>query len=153
MLEFDIAHLRQHQALPEGLRFRFEFAGVRSVRAITFAAWPGEWPDMAGGTRDEQTRLLREYAAKGREESMAWADFEAAFAAADLLVWDADLVTGEDEAAVRLEGLADDERWCAAFLRAERLSVSRSDGVSFSLDQMIRLGEEYWDAFGRKPPR
>src|SRR5262245_34354063 len=84
VLNVDVAHLRKRLAAAENMTFVLRFEGVQSVRAAAFVLWPGEVPVISAGLpRTEQDRLVDEYQAKCREESVGWEPFEASLAGSD----------------------------------------------------------------------
>ena len=150
-LAFEVSYLRTHHHLPDDLLFQFRFTGVTSVRVTTFVHWPGPRPDKEGKSNEEQSYLVRECQSKGREESVNWDRFEANLKQSSLLVYDADLASGVRGSSLRLEGNWDDEYWYTIFIPSHELSVHRSDGAPFSLTELQRLGEDYWNHFaGRR---
>ena len=52
--------------------FFLHLNNVRSVRANVNFRWPGEFVVSKGASRDEESRLITEYQAKWREESIGW---------------------------------------------------------------------------------
>jgi len=145
-LECDSTHIRDFHGLPEEWRFRFRFSGVRSVRAVAF-----RFPqlDYFGKTPEEQARLYSEAARKGREETVGWREFEREVRDTQFEVTDAAFVRSEDEVALRLGGFLASGPWSCIYIRAAQLTVDRSDGISFSLDELKGMGEAYWEAFSR----
>jgi hypothetical protein len=81
---------------------------------------------------------------------MAWSELETEVVGCGLVVIQAHLACGGDAATLRIEGLLDGDRWCALFLRAGDVSVGRSDGVDFTVDELLSIGTAYWDAFDRQ---
>jgi hypothetical protein len=77
-LSCEIEHLRSFNGLPEGLKFVLSLDGVQSARVLRYAIWPGEFTIPPGVSREEEARLVADYQAKWREESVAWSEFEAA---------------------------------------------------------------------------
>jgi hypothetical protein len=150
VLELRIFYLREQPDQQEGLSIRIRLADVTSVRAITFVHWPGPAPEKYGKSNDEQTRLVSEYQAKGREETFSWSELENALTTADFGVLQAWLASGEEGLTLHLEGVMDDEHWCALYVRAGSLSISRNDGSGMTLDELEELGEAYWQELGRK---
>ena len=151
VLEFETLHLQGWRGTPEDLRFRFLLTGVSSVRAATGVPWPGPAPDVTGKPYEEQNRLIEAYQAKWREESVSWREFEERLATGIRFeVLHAELAQHERTATLYLGGMLDDEAWHSLFLRAAQLSVSRSDGEPFSLDALIALGDDYWEAFSQR---
>jgi hypothetical protein len=77
-LTCEIEHLRSFNGLPEGLKFVLSLDGVQSARVLRYAIWPGEFAIPTGVSREEEARLVADYQAKSREESVTWSVFEAA---------------------------------------------------------------------------
>jgi hypothetical protein len=44
----------------------------------------------------------------------------------------------------------DDETYPELFLHAEGLTILKNDGESLSLEQFLKLGESYWEAFAAR---
>jgi hypothetical protein len=72
-LEFEVTHLNEHK---DALRFIFTLSGVESIRALKWQNWSGDFHAPTDVSYDENIRLVSEYKAKGREESVTWSDFE-----------------------------------------------------------------------------
>jgi hypothetical protein len=144
VLQFDVWYLRQYHGLPDDLSFRFSLSGVASLRASIYVHWPGPLSIPAGVGREEEARLVSEYRAKGREESIAWREFETTLSLNGFEVGDACLASGEDQITLRIEGTLGGDHWCNLILRAVSLSVIRTDGTMLSLDQFLDLGRAYW---------
>jgi hypothetical protein len=127
---------------------------VRSVRAVIWVAWPGEFNASEGITNDERSRLQNEYWAKFRDESISWDTFESSIGAGYMEVHHASLACREKIRTLRVEGFlcTDDDRgpFCVAFASFTGLEMSRSDGVEIDFEEFCRLGEAYWDAFGKR---
>jgi hypothetical protein len=159
MLEFDVFYIREHHHLPDNCLFEFYFTDIRSVRAITYSypdppklngmSIPAP-PAIVGMRVEDKLRLKGEYVQKGRYETVTWGEFEKALADAEFEVHDAEIVQGEEVVTLRLWGMLGGEDWHQLVLRASRLSVHRSDDVAFSLDDLIALGNAYWEAFSQR---
>jgi hypothetical protein len=149
--EFDIRHIREFGELPEGVRFLFLFDEVRSARATVEVPWPAPLPETRGKSREEVRRLLTEHRRKGREESITWDEIEQSALKSEGLAFDADYAENESGVAFRLFcNLLQEEMWPTLTVSAGRLRIERSDGAAISLDELVRLGEGYWDAFDSK---
>ena len=98
--------------------------------------------------REEHSRLLEEYQAKGREETLTWEDLEASVNAGFLDVMEAHWVASQAQIALQIKGtLLNEDVWCELSLRGDSLTLTRSDGEPFSLEEFIAIGEDYWDKF------
>lgn len=150
-MEIDVPHVRKFHGFGEGTRFVLVFQGVESVRVSVFAAWPGPVPGDAGTSHAGYARWMKEYPAKGREESLGWGDFVAAFPTNTLDIYSAEIAPGENTAStVRLVGTlqGDDDRYVTVFLRAEGVLIRQTgDGGDLTLEQFIELGKSYWKAW------
>ena len=150
-LEFETPHLQGWRGTPEDLRFCFLLSGVSSVRVATCVPWPGPAPDVTGKPYAEQNRLIHAYQAKWREESVNWREFEERLSTGiSLEVLHAELAQNESSATLYLGGRLDYDEWHSLYLRAAQISASRSDGEPFSLDALIALGDDYWEAFSER---
>jgi hypothetical protein len=104
-------------------------------------------------------RLTAEYHSKGREVSIGWAEVEAASAQQSMDVLEAMLAQGQAGVAFRAGALTHSrgsrggDLWFNLFIRGGAVAVLRSDGVPCGLDELMRLGDQYWDDFGssRRP--
>ena len=59
----------------------------------------------------------------------------------------ADLASGTNAVALRLEVHAEDQGLQILTIAAEELLIRRCDGQDVTLEALLRLGEEYWSAF------
>ena len=137
---------------------------MQSARVVHFAVWPGEFSVPAGVAREEEARLIAGYQSKWREESLSWSALETALSMECkqvLDIADATLATSTDNSvALRVGGLLNYTEYRELFLRAERLTLTRGDGQELGIAGLLKMGEEYWDAFERRknddtegPPR
>ncbi len=150
-IDVDVFYIREHHGLPDSYRFRLAIHGVTAARAARYVAWPGGYAASAGASRDEEARAIADYQAKWREESVTWDDFERVTSNGDHEILEASFARGEG-VAVRFycatnEGNAHDVVVCG-----ERLSVTGSDGAEIGVEQLIAMGEAYWDAFAARTP-
>ncbi|HEX4001901.1 MAG TPA: hypothetical protein VHX36_04590 [Candidatus Acidoferrales bacterium] len=149
----DVEHLRHFYRLPEVFEIILDLEGVQSARVYRYSIWPGEFSLPAGLSREEESRLVLEYQSKWREESLSWAEFENAITREDeqvLDIADATLATSKDSAALRLRGHLNYTVYHEVFLRAEKLTISGSDGKIFGLQEFHEFGQVFWDAFSRR---
>ena len=151
-LEFRVSHLVDE--IGDDLRFFLHLHDVESVRANVYFRWPGEFSIPEGTTRDEECRLIEEYQAKWREESIGWLSFEGSLSTDPLQISEAELARGGGGVALKLGGHLDGERfhdlYCSVFVRGSRVSASRSDEKPFSLEQFVEMGRQYWEEFSRR---
>jgi hypothetical protein len=151
-LEFRVGYLSEFHKLPEELTFNLRLCGVQSVRVAQSVPWPGEFSVPQGTSRPEETRLIDEYQAKWREESVSWPEFEARLASSE------DVAEVMDAACLQIEPgqfalrllLCIDPNYPTLFLRSESAEVARSDGQPTSLAEFLKLGEDYWEAFAAR---
>lgn len=149
----DIEHLREFHGFPERFQLILEVQGVQSARVFRYSIWPGEFSVPAGVSREEESRLVLEYQGKWREESFSWSEFEKTVTRECeqvLDIADAALATSKDSVALRLRGHLNYTVYHEVFLRAERLTISGSNGKIFGLKEFQGLGEAYWEAFSRR---
>jgi hypothetical protein len=149
----DAEHLREFHRLPEGFQLILDLQGVQSARVYRYSIWPGEFSVPSGVSREEETRLVLEYQAKWRQESLSWTEFENAITRECeqvLDIADATLATSNDSVALRLRGHLNHTVYHEVFLRAERLIISGSDGRIFGLKEFQGFGEAFWEAFSRR---
>lgn len=149
----DVEHLRQFHRLPEGFQLILALEGVQSARVFRYSIWPGEFSVPSGVSREEESRLVLEYQAKWREESLSWREFEKAITRECeqiLDIADATLATSKDSVALRLRGHLNYTVYHEVFLRADKLTISGSNGRIFGLKEFQEFGEAYWEAFSRR---
>jgi len=148
IMTFDAFYIREYHNLPEGTLFDFIFDGVTSARVTTYAIWPGKFAVPKKASREEEDRLIKEYQSKWREESLGWNDFEKSLQKkeASLTVLDPELALTDSAVSIKIGGLLND-KYHNMFIRASNLTIKRSDGKSLRLDDFIKLGREYWQAF------
>ena len=153
-LTCEIEHLRSFNGLPEGLNFVLSLDGVQSARVLRYAIWPGEFAIPTGVSREEEARLVADYQAKWREESVTWRVFEAAIMRENEQVLDISDATvalsPEREIALRLCGHLNYATYHEVFIRATRLSVSDTVGTKLAIEEFQTLGQLYWDAFATR---
>ena len=56
----------------------------------------------------------------------------------------------DNSVALRISGLLNYAPYRELFLRVERLTVSRGDGQELGITALLKMAEEYWDAFERR---
>ena len=151
----DVEHLREFHGLPEGFQLILKVEGIQSARVCRYSIWPGEFSVPSGVSHEEESRLVLEYQAKWREESFSWTDFEKVVTRESdqvLDIMDAALATSRDSVALRLRGHLNYTEYHEVFLRAEKLTISGSDGKIFGIREFQEFGETFWEAFSRRQP-
>ena len=149
----DVEHLREFHRLPEGFQLILKLEGIQSARVFRYSIWPGDFSVPPGVSHEEESLLVLEYQAKWREESFSWTEFEKAITRECeqvLDIIDAALATSQDSVALRLRGHLNYTVYHEVFLRAEKLTISGSNGRIFALKEFQGLGEAFWDAFSRR---
>jgi hypothetical protein len=153
-LHLESDHLLEFQKLPLEMQFLLRLDGVQSARVVHYAVWPGEFSVPAGVAREEEARLIAAYQSKWREESLSWSALESALSMECkqvIDIADAALATSADNSvALRISGLLNYTEYRELFLRAERLTLTRGDGQELGIAGLLKMGEEYWDAFERQ---
>src|SRR5216684_1782073 len=149
-LHVEIENLRIFHQWPLDMHFVFRLEGVQSARAVKYSIWPGTFAVPPGVSKEEQERLDAEYQAKWREESANWNDLEKAVTAEHkqvIDIVDASLATEKDgSVALRISGLLNYTAYHQIFLRAEKLTISRTDAGKVTIAELLKLGAAYWDA-------
>jgi hypothetical protein len=149
-LNLEIENLRIFYQWPLDVQFVFRLGGVQSARVLKYSVWPGPFSLPPGVSKEEQERLVAEYQAKWREESLNWSDLEKAMTAEHnqvIDIADATLATEKNGAvALRISGLLNYTAYHELFLRAEKLTISRTDAGELTVAELLKLGESYWDA-------
>jgi hypothetical protein len=150
----EIEHLRLFHNFPEGWQFILNLEEVQSARIARYAVWPGEFSIPKGTSRAEESRMIAEYQSKWREESLTWADFEAKVTSEEEQVFDISNATlaasAEGTVALQICGNLNHATYRVIFLRAQRMTISGSDGQTFAVDQFLSFGAAYWEAFSRR---
>ena len=153
-LNLESDHLLEFHNLPLDMQFLLRLDGVQSARVVQHAGWPGEFSVPAGVSPEEQSRLITEYQSKCREESVSWAELEDALTTEYkqvLDIADATLAASSNNSvALRINGLLNYTEYRELFLRAERLTLTRGDGIDLGIDGLLKMGEAYWDAFEQR---
>src|SRR6202140_3776851 len=153
-LELESDNLFEFHILPLDMQFLLRLEGVQSARVVHYAVWPGEFSVPAGVAREEEARLIAEYQSKWREESLSGSELERALTAECkqvIDIADATLATSADNSvALRISGLLNYTSYRELFLRAEQLALSRGDGQDLGIAGLLKMGEDYWDAFERQ---
>ena len=153
-LNLESDHLLEFHNLPLDMQFLLRLDGVQSARVVQHAGWPGEFSVPAGVSPEEQSRLITEYQSKCREESVSWAELEDALTTEYkqvLDIADATLAASSNNSvALRINGLLNYTEYRELFLRAERLTLTRGDGMDLGIDGLLKMGEAYWDAFEQR---
>jgi hypothetical protein len=150
----EIEHLRSFHHFDDGFKFILALEGVQSARVVRYAIWPGGCSIPPGISREEERKLVVEYQSKWREESASWNEFEAGISRENeqvLDISDAVLATSHTgAAAIKLCGHLNYAVYHELFVRLEALKLSGSDGKQFELQEFLKLGEGYWEAFSRR---
>src|SRR5216683_7326070 len=153
-LHLESDHLLEFHNLPLDMQFLLRLDGVQSARVLHYSVWPGEFSVPAGVAREEEARLIAGYQSKWREESLSWSALETALSMECkqvLDIADATLATSTDNSvALRIGGFLNYTEYRELFLRAERLTLTRGDGQGLGIAGLLKMGEEYWDAFERR---
>jgi hypothetical protein len=153
-LNLEIEHLRIFYELPLDMQFLFRFEGAQSARVLKYSVWPGTFSIPKGVSKEEEARLVAEYQAKWREESVSWEDLEKSVTPEHkqvIDISDATLAVAENgSVALRIVGLFNYTTYHELFLRAERLAIFRSDAGELSVSDLLKLGEAYWDALEKQ---
>jgi hypothetical protein len=149
-LNLEIENLRIFYQWPLDMQFVFRLDGVQSARVVKYSIWPGPFTVPPGVSKEEEARLVAEYQAKWREESLSWSDLEKAMTAEHkqvIDITDATLATEKDgPVALRISGLLNYTTHHEIFLRAKKLTISRTDAGEITVPELLKLGEAYWDA-------
>jgi hypothetical protein len=154
-LKFWSSYIPEFHGFPKELEFTFQLDGVQSARSFHWELWPGGCSVPEGVSREEENRLIAEYRAKWRENSCSWPEVESRLSREKQApyVMDASFASGENgEVAIHVGVMLTDGEYYNLFVRAERLSVERTDGKPIDLERLIKLGEAYWEAYAARRP-
>jgi hypothetical protein len=153
-LNLEIEHLRIFYDLPLDMQFLIRLDGVQSARVARYSVWPGNFSVPKGVSKEEESRLVAEFQAKWREESVSWEDLEKSVTYEHkqvIDISDATLAVAENgSVALRIVGLFNYTTYHEVFLRAERLAIFRSDAGELLVSDLLKLGEAYWDALEKQ---
>ena len=146
----DIDHLRKFAELPDGITWQFVISSVSLRSVCRWEKWPGTAPELKGLSYTEQTAVVAEYQSKGCTLSIRWSDFEQAVNEHGLWLKDATLHRRDSD--IVLEGYGHDKDTDTFFefkLVGEQLQCERSDGKQASLEDLLTLGEAFWNDFSK----
>jgi len=156
--QFRSYHLQKHFGLPEDWIFQFRFEQVESVRVLTYER--PEHPDLAASdasgrelTQEEAYRCAVEANDRSRHVTTSWSCVELALAEEDSSfdVLEAEFVRyGEGPVALRLGGMLHSSDWHQLTIRAGGLTLSRGDRESFTLEELVAMGQAYWKHFSQR---
>jgi hypothetical protein len=146
--------LRIFYDLPLDMQFLIRLDGVQSARVARYSVWPGNFSVPKGVSKEEESRLVAEFQAKWREESVSWEDLEKSVTSEHkqvIDISDATLAVAENgSVALRIVGLFNYTTYHELFLRAERMTIFRSDAGELSVSDLLKLGEAYWAALEKQ---
>jgi hypothetical protein len=147
-LKFAVGYLRTFHQLPEQTEFVLTITGVESVRLIGSVKWPEEFRVPKGLSREEESKLVADYQANWREESLPWSNFEA-MATSGAEVLNATLALGDNALALQIGVMSERDSYFEAFIRGRAVSFSVADKTMTS-EEFLALGEAYWTAFANR---
>ena len=152
LFECKISHLLDESE--QDLKFLLLLEEVTSVRAFVYFRSEEKFSVPQSVSREEASRLIKEYQSRWREESIAWKDFEKNLPENPFSISDADIVSNENQTALKVGGPLDVDDYydlyCTIIARGSRIKASRSDGQDFNFEKLIKLGEDYWNSFGKR---
>lgn len=151
-IEFGAYHILEFHDMPKDMKFVFLFEKVTSARVCKYAIWPGKFERPDNISRDEETRLVNEYQSKWREESLGWNDFVEIIQDKEnnFDISHSEFATNGNELAFRIEGMLNDRSYHVIFIKASNLIIKKSNGEIISLDQFLRLGQDFWNDFAER---
>lgn len=122
---------------------------VTSVRAAGSFRRIGQFEEPKDASNEERNRLIKEYWAKWREETLTWSDFESALDTDPLQIMDASLVSHKNDNTLKVAGFLDgvkfDDIHFEIFVRGRSIGLSRSDDGNITLESFMDLGRNYWN--------
>jgi hypothetical protein len=65
-------------------------------------------------------------------------------------ITDGDIVSADGLVTLRLGVQMSNGEWYEVFMRAEGLSLTRTDQHEFTLAELLSLGRSYWEAFAKR---
>jgi hypothetical protein len=145
-------HWEFHQ-LPSDTRFRVILEGIRLVEALRFEPWPGrrDSPPSTPWKETEKQRQL-DYA-MGRLESTDWSEFVSQVQAGEgYEILHAALDTQSQSALLlKLEVLSyPNSTFRELRLHAEKLRVFIGPERELNLEEFLKFGNAYWEAFSAR---
>jgi hypothetical protein len=153
LLNFHIPYINEFHKFPDKMVFKFIFESVSSVRIVHFSMWPGNFSLPPDISREEESKLIEEYQSKWREESMDWNKFEKELVTSQNKLWikDANFALNDKQLSFKSYGHIDDKLY-EFYIRAERFKIFFKNRQVISLNDFLKLGRGYWEAF-RLPAR
>ena len=153
LLKFRIWHLVEEDS---DATFDMYLSHVTSARATISVRWPGEFSLPPGVSWKVTERLIAEYQAKGRQQSLGWTEFETAFPANLLVISNASLAVGAESGTLQLQGMLDGDTfghlYCEVCIAFNGLAIKTSENQELSLDEFDQLGIDYWEAWQKRKP-
>lgn len=155
-LEVSVRHLLNEVEKAKNVNFLLKVHEVNSVRVGIHTRPLEKFEEPANIFADERAKLLEEYYAKGRVESLSWRLFEEALSSDPLMVSDAGVAANDSALSLRIEGFLDGEKfddiYCEVFIRGGLITTARTDGETLSFEDFIRVGQDYWEDFSNRRP-
>ena len=151
-LHFDTYYLRSFHNLGEGITFSFLLKGVQSVRVFRWSVWPGDFRlPPAIGHWEEYQKKEAEFRKLWRQESESWGTFQSSVNSdEDAEITEGEVAIGVGVSTVRLGVQMGEGEWYEVFVRAEGLSIFRSDQQEVAISEFLSLGHAYWEAFDNR---
>jgi hypothetical protein len=140
----DSHFIKDFNKLPSNERFILSFQDVSSARVSAFSIWPGRFIECESETREEESRRIKEYQEKGREESVNWNDFEKKINKRHPYnVSNAEMVTNSTLMSLKIDGSIK-YRYFGFYIRAKSISIRFKSGELITLNEFLKFGENYW---------
>ena len=151
----DVPYLWSFHSLPQETKFRLVLDGVREVEILQFKPWPGDFVIPEGLPWPESQKLRQDNYLKGRLESGDWQTLAAKLENTERYEISNAAVTVRDGGTALLTfQLMDDDGTDFPEVRitAKRLRFFLGEGQELSLQDFLRFGEAYWQAFAQRQP-
>jgi hypothetical protein len=143
--------LRDFAQLSKDVRWRLTIDEVVVLLARTWQPWPGPVPNLKGLTRNEESAIVAEYQAKGRQVSIGWVDFERATKKNGIWLKDAKLREGDSAVVLSAYGHEENtDRYLEFEVTGKALRCERTDIGPVPLADLLRLGEAFWAGFDKR---
>ena len=145
-----VGHLLGGSDLDPTVEFILTIHGLKvNHSARLFPPFAFEEPQNV--TREERHRKVEQHLQLWRSQSISWEDLIEDLKVGPLDIMEASLVKSDGLIGLALGGNLTSSRdsgsYCYVYVAGSTLQVERSDGNPFSLDNLVQLGDRYWEEF------
>ena len=152
-LEILVSHLPNGEG---DLRISVLLTDVTAALLQISEPYPVRDVDLRDLSYEEQNAAYNAFWAKARIDSIRWNEFQQSVEHSPLDIYDADLVRAPGKTGLRITGgMTGDplqERYCELNLIGTELRVTRNTVAHLTVDVLMQMGAEFWEAFARRGP-